>query len=95
MELGPKEIYEKIRHLTLDQDIESIPEIRELIMKFEDAISCVLNTPEKLNPTLAYNLQLIISSLIDVLKNKNNNLRKSQIASIMAIVDFIITGETR
>ncbi len=90
MELGPKEIYEKIRHLTLNQDVESVPEIRELIMRFEDAISCVINTPEKLNPKLAYNLQLIISSLIDVLKNPNNHLRKSQIASIMSIIDFII-----
>ena len=95
MQLSPKEIYEKIRHLDLDQDIESIPEIQRLIMKFEDAISCVINTPEKLNPTLAYNLQLIISNLIDVLKNKNNNLRKSQITSIMSIIDFLISWETR
>ena len=95
MQLGPKQIYERIRHLKWDQDIESIPEIQRLMERFEDTISCVINEPEKLNPTLAYNLQLIISNLIDVLKNKDNNLRKSQIASIMSIIDFLISGQTR
>lgn len=91
MQFNTKDIYEQMKHLESDIDIQDIHEIKRLIEKFEDAISCIINQPEKLNPTLAYNLQLIISQLIDVLKNKNNSLRKSQIASIVSIIEFIIS----
>ncbi len=95
MQFNTKDIYEQMKHLESDIDIQDIHEIKRLIEKFEDAISCIINQPEKLNPTLAYNLQLIISQLIDVLKNKNNSLRKSQIASIVSIIEFIISWKTR
>lgn len=86
-----KEIYVSIRHLERNEDIQADPQIRRLMEGFEDAISCLIDSPEKRSPTLAYNLQLIVSSLMDVLKNDGNRLRKSQIASIMAIIDFLIS----
>ncbi len=86
MQFNTKDIYEQMKHLESDIDIQDIHEIKRLIEKCEDAISCIINQPEKLNPT-----QLIISQLIDVLKNKNNSLRKSQIASIVSIIEFIIS----
>lgn len=89
------EIYDELKKLKENQNFLDIPEIQDAMTRFEDAISCVINNPEKLDPTLAYNLQLIISSLIDLLKNKNKDLRKSQIASLISIMDHVISWKTK
>jgi len=89
--INSQNIYEILKKLKENKDFFDIPEIQDAITRFEDAISCVITNPEKLNTSLEYNLQLIISSLVDLLKNKNKDLRKSQIASLISIMDHIIS----
>ncbi len=93
--INKTEIYEILKWLKESESILSDSKIKKLIEDFEDSISCLLTSPEKVNPDLAYDLQLIVSSLIDVLKNKSKNLRKSQIASIVSIIDYLLSHRTR
>jgi len=60
--------------------------LNEYIDHIEDRVNCLLDTPELAKKWLSIEIQFYISTLIDKLKD-SDNLRKSQIVSIIAIIE--------
>ncbi len=55
----------------------------------------IVNSPQNLKQLLPIELKYYISELIDILRNNFESLRKSQVASLIAIIDHLLEWKTR